>query len=99
MTLPRPLTIAEVAERWQCSRDTVEHRIKTGKLKCLKLGPKLTRVTLEQIAEYEQTVALDLSHRVGEEIRRESTGASSGQSEGPERRGRARGQLEKLSGI
>lgn len=76
----RPLTIAEVAERWQCSRDTVRNRIRTGALKCLRLSARMVRVLPEHIAEYEQTAHLGSSLQAGPATDRR-TGLSTGKSE------------------
>lgn len=38
------LTIQQVAERWDVSRDLVELAIKQGHLKCLRLSPRNIRV-------------------------------------------------------
>ncbi len=51
-----PLTIAEVAQRWRYSVHSVRRLIKSGKLACLKIGPRRTLVPLAAVEAFERTV-------------------------------------------
>ena len=46
---PAPLTVAEVAARWQCSRVSVARKIRTGELPCLRLSKRLVRVAFAAV--------------------------------------------------
>jgi excisionase family DNA binding protein len=47
------LTIADVAERWRCSRRYVQKLVASGALPRVPLGPRLTRIRLEDIEALE----------------------------------------------
>ena len=97
------LTIQQVAERWDVSRDLVELAIKQGHLKCLRLSPRNIRVAVEALEEYEAQASLGLSPLERQGIHtmangRSSTTSASTTPADPERkkRGRASGQQERL---
>lgn len=53
MIEPAPLTMSQLAERWDCSRRTIERMMADGRLRGFRLGGKrafraMTNVTLEQ---------------------------------------------------
>lgn len=75
---PRPYTIKQLAERWQCSRDSVERLIKDGKLPCLKLSPKVIRIPAAVVEEFEQTAALASSDPANPAIPAGQTSTSDG---------------------
>jgi excisionase family DNA binding protein len=54
MTEPNYVTIAAVADRWNCSRDTVERRIKSGHLPAVRVGGKTLRIDLADLEIYER---------------------------------------------
>ncbi|MBA3678496.1 MAG: helix-turn-helix domain-containing protein [Sphingosinicella sp.] len=47
------MTVAMLAEHWQCSGTFIYDRINAGDLKAFKLGAKLWRVSPNAIIEYE----------------------------------------------
>lgn len=47
------LTVAEVAERWQCGRTTVYDEIKAGRLRALTIGAQGKRITVAELHRYE----------------------------------------------
>ena len=52
--MSRPLTPAQVAERWQCSERKVRYMIERGALPAFNLDGKLLRVHLKDVEEFEQ---------------------------------------------
>ena len=48
----KPLTIAEIAERWDCSQETVRNLVKSGKLPGFREG-RMMRVPLRYVLEME----------------------------------------------
>ena len=75
------LSIDQVAERWDVSRDLVELAIRKGKLKCLRLSPRNLRVPVEALEEYERTASLGSSPLAPEETLTRDAGPSSTTSE------------------
>jgi excisionase family DNA binding protein len=51
--MTRPLTVEQVAERWQVHPRTVRTLIADGHLRHWRLGGKLIRISLEAVEEYE----------------------------------------------
>lgn len=51
--MTRPLTPAEVAERWQCSERKVYYMIQRGALPAFNLDGKLLRLRLKDVEEFE----------------------------------------------
>lgn len=49
----RPLTVAQVAERWACSRDAVYALIRTGQLPHFRVGGKLLRIKPGDVLAWE----------------------------------------------
>lgn len=49
----RPLTPAQVAERWQCSERKVRYMIERGALPAFNLDGKLLRLRLEDVEAFE----------------------------------------------
>lgn len=43
MIEPAPLTMSQLAERWDCSRRTIERMMADGRLRGFRLGGKLIR--------------------------------------------------------
>ncbi|OWV64274.1 hypothetical protein CDZ97_10330 [Mameliella alba] len=59
MTAPRPLTPDMLAERWQCSAETVRMMVKRGELRGFRVG-RMIRIPLAAVEEHEcQTSASD----------------------------------------
>ena len=52
----RILSVAEVADRWDCAEKTVRERLRSGALRGFKLGNNTApwRVSLKRVEEYEQ---------------------------------------------
>lgn len=50
----RPMTPEQVADRWGCSSTHVRTLIKRNELRAFRLGPKLIRIPLEAVEEFEQ---------------------------------------------
>lgn len=48
----KPLTIPQIAERWDCSQATVRTMVETGKLPCFRIG-RMIRVPLRYVLEME----------------------------------------------
>lgn len=93
MMSPRPLTIEEVAERWDYSKDSVRRLIRGGKLPCIRVGPRKVLVPFSDVEEYERTARLDLSIQGGQATEAPTLGESSGaRAEGPSASERARVQ-------
>lgn len=53
---PPLLTLHQVAARWSCSTRFVQIKVQRGELRALRLGPKLTRVALEDVEAYEASL-------------------------------------------
>lgn len=53
--MARPLTIAELARRWQCSATTVRNQIARGELSCVRLAPRIVRIPWEEIERCEHS--------------------------------------------
>lgn len=53
--MTRPLTIAELARRWQCSATTVRNQIARGELSCVRLAPRIVRIPWEEIERCERS--------------------------------------------
>ncbi|WP_299986629.1 helix-turn-helix domain-containing protein [uncultured Ruegeria sp.] len=51
--LDRPLSITQIAERWDCSDETVRSLVKSGKLPGFRLG-RMIRVQLRHVLEMER---------------------------------------------
>lgn len=47
------LSVAQVAERWQCSRDAVYDLINSGQLRAFRVGSKVLRLRLGDIEAWE----------------------------------------------
>lgn len=47
------LSVAQVAERWQCSVDAVHDLINAGKLPAFRIGNKVRRVKLAEVERWE----------------------------------------------
>ncbi|QRF66346.1 helix-turn-helix domain-containing protein [Rhodobacteraceae bacterium PD-2] len=59
MTAPRPLTPDKLAERWECSPETVRQLCRSNALRSFRLG-RLYRIPMDAVEEYEcQTSASD----------------------------------------
>lgn len=48
------LTVAQVAERWQCERSMVYDEIRAGRLRSLAIGKRGKRVSVAELARYER---------------------------------------------
>ena len=48
-----PLSVAQLADRWACSRDAVYALIKSGQLPHFKAGGKLLRIKLADVVAWE----------------------------------------------
>ena len=97
------LTIQQVAERWDVSRDLVELAIKQGHLKCLRLSPRNIRVAVEALEEYEAQASRGLSPLERQATHTPASGSSSTTSaltiptdRESKKRGRESGQPERL---
>ena len=97
------LTIQQVAERWDVSRDLVELAIKQGHLKCLRLSPRNIRVAVEALEEYEAQASLGLSPLERQATPTAANGPSSTTTAlttqgapASKKRGRESGQQERL---
>lgn len=51
--MARPLTIPDVAERWQISEKSVRKFINENRLRHFRLGGRLIRIPVEAVEEYE----------------------------------------------
>jgi excisionase family DNA binding protein len=51
---PRPFTIAELAERWSVSADTIQRMLARGDLPCLQIGPKRKLIPAAAVAACEE---------------------------------------------
>lgn len=49
---PRPMTAEMVAERWQCSAETVRQMVKRGELRGFRVG-RMIRVPVDAVEEME----------------------------------------------
>lgn len=49
----RPYTIKELAERWNCSTETVLRRIRKGELSCIEMGARSLLVPANEVRTYE----------------------------------------------
>ncbi|MBN9291258.1 MAG: helix-turn-helix domain-containing protein [Hyphomicrobium denitrificans] len=49
----KPFTVAQVADRWACSRDAVYSLIRERKLRAFRVGGKLLRVTAGEVERWE----------------------------------------------
>ncbi|WP_170429158.1 helix-turn-helix domain-containing protein [Ruegeria arenilitoris] len=47
-------TPKQLAERWNCSANTVRNLISAGELHAFRIGEKLIRIPVEAIEEYEK---------------------------------------------
>ena len=70
----RPLTVAQVADRWDCSIDAVYAAIRKGDLQAFRVGGKLLRIKPEEIERWEN---------VGANTRSETTGSDSSKDKPP----------------
>ncbi|AUQ53182.1 helix-turn-helix domain-containing protein [Phaeobacter inhibens] len=53
MTMPpRPFSAAQLAERWQCSAETVRQLVKCGQLSGFRIG-RMIRIPRAAVEEYE----------------------------------------------
>lgn len=75
---PPPLTIAEVAERWHYSEDSVRRLIRAEKLGCIRVGPRKLLVPFEDVEEYERTARLGSSSQADQTTAALKPGQSSG---------------------
>jgi excisionase family DNA binding protein len=48
----RLYSIAEVAELWQLSRDTIERLLRRGELRYVQIGPRRRRIPASALDEY-----------------------------------------------
>jgi excisionase family DNA binding protein len=53
MTNDRPYTVAGLAVHWGCSDQFIYDLVKAGKLRALRLGPRLIRIEQEAVIDYE----------------------------------------------
>lgn len=44
----------QLAERWQCSANTIRNLVRSGELFSIRVGQKLIRIPLQAIEEFEQ---------------------------------------------
>lgn len=89
----KPLTVAEVAQHFAVSKDTVRAWIRCGRLKAVRLSKRITRIPWQSVAEFEQMEAPDWTVRAST-ARRPRIGTSSGASEADH----SGAQLERLTG-
>ena len=47
------LTVAQVAERWACDVSSVYREIQSGRLRALHIGEQAKRISLTELARYE----------------------------------------------
>jgi excisionase family DNA binding protein len=85
--LPReaPYTIKELAERWDCSTETILRKIRKGDLPCIEIGPRKLLVPANDVLEHESArtgrrASLSLAQK---ETHTQSTTPSPGQSDPP----------------
>jgi excisionase family DNA binding protein len=91
------MTIAEVAARWKCSRDTVERLIRNGKLKCQDLSDRVIRVPLWAVEEYERTAVRGSADPENPGTQADPTSSSNGRNATPpETRAPSGSQQKKL---
>jgi excisionase family DNA binding protein len=76
----RPFTIKELAERWNCSTETVLRRIRKGELPCIELGHRSLLVPANDVMALESalTVRRGSKPQGSEETHTQSTGLSPG---------------------
>jgi excisionase family DNA binding protein len=72
-----PYTLAELAGRWHCHKDTVRGLIRAGRLPCLRITPRKLLVPAAAVEEYERT-ALEGSWPQAGLATQASAGSSSG---------------------
>lgn len=77
----RPYTLAEVAARWGCHKDTVRGLIRAGKLPCLRVTPRKVLISAADVDAYERTVRVGSLSLEGVGIQA-GIGSSSGQMAG-----------------
>ncbi len=49
----RPMTVAQVADRWACSKDAIYALIRDQKLRAFRVGGKLLRIRAEDVTQWE----------------------------------------------
>ena len=47
------LTVAQVAQRWACDASSVYREIQAGRLRALQIGEQAKRISLTELARYE----------------------------------------------
>lgn len=52
------LSVSQVAERWQCSRDAVYDLINSGRLRAFRVGSKVLRLRLGDVESWESGGAI-----------------------------------------
>lgn len=82
----RPYTIKELAERWDCSTETILRKIRKGELPCIEIGPRTLLVPANDVLALEsaQTVRRVSLRPVEKETHTPSIGPSPGQNENQE---------------
>jgi excisionase family DNA binding protein len=49
-----PFTIETLANRWNCSENHIRNLINSGKLPHFRIGPKLIRISLSAVLDFEE---------------------------------------------
>lgn len=52
--VPEYLTVAQIAERWACSRTVVYDEIRAGRLRALTIGKQGKRISAAELGRYER---------------------------------------------
>ena len=66
--MTKPYSVKTLAERWECSEDTVRALITAGRLPAFRVGGKLLRISAEAVERWESA---------GENTRLADTGSGS----------------------
>lgn len=72
MGVPKPFTADMLAERWECSAETVRQLYKRGELRGFRVG-RMIRIPLDAVEEYEKSEPHDRKEPKPCQQRTEST--------------------------
>lgn len=76
MIEPAPLTMSQLAERWDCSRRTIERMMADGRLRGFRLGGKLIRFPVSEVVRCEQDLHTADTPSAGEPTAMSSPGVT-----------------------